>query len=133
MAEVDWTAVHDQYLPLVERVGSRGEFEDLLWEMQGELGASHAYAFGGDFRRPPAYPVGFLGAGPRVESECFGLANHAYRARRSVGFAQSSAADAARGQSSGLRRDHRGEQSGRDARRSLRRNCSCIRRTRKSC
>ncbi|HVA82507.1 MAG TPA: hypothetical protein VNF29_16375, partial [Candidatus Binataceae bacterium] len=62
MAEVDWTAVHDQYLPLVERVGSRGEFEDLLWEMQGELGASHAYAFGGDFRRPPAYPVGFLGA-----------------------------------------------------------------------
>ncbi|MFZ1887881.1 MAG: S41 family peptidase [Candidatus Binataceae bacterium] len=62
MAEVDWKAIHDQYLPLVDRVGSRSEFEDLLWEMQGELGASHAYAFGGDFRRPPAYLVGFLGA-----------------------------------------------------------------------
>jgi len=27
MAEVDWKAVYDQYLPLLERVGSRGEFE----------------------------------------------------------------------------------------------------------
>ncbi|HXW83378.1 MAG TPA: S41 family peptidase [Candidatus Binataceae bacterium] len=62
MAEVDWKAVFDQYLPLVERVGTRGEFEDLLWEMQGELGASHAYASGGDHRRPPQYRMGFLGA-----------------------------------------------------------------------
>ena len=62
MADVDWKAVHDQYLPLVDRVGSRGEFEDLLWEMQGELGSSHAYAVGGDFRKPPRYPIGFLGA-----------------------------------------------------------------------
>jgi len=62
MAEVDWKAVHDQYLPLVERVGSRGEFEDLIWEMQGELGSSHAYAVGGDFRKSPRYPIGFLGA-----------------------------------------------------------------------
>ncbi len=62
MADVDWNAVHDQYLPLVDRVGSRSEFEDLLWEMQGELGSSHAYAFGGDFRKRPSYLVGFLGA-----------------------------------------------------------------------
>jgi tricorn protease len=62
MADVDWKAVHDQYLPLLDRVGSRGEFEDLLWEMQGELGASHAYAYGGDFRRAPRYLLGFLGA-----------------------------------------------------------------------
>ena len=62
MAEVDWKAVHDKYLPLVDRVGSRAEFEDLLWEMQGELGSSHAYASGGDFRRPPHYAIGYLGA-----------------------------------------------------------------------
>jgi len=62
MADVDWKAVHDQYLPLVDRVGSRGEFEDLLWEMQGELGSSHAYAIGGDFRKSPRYPIGFVGA-----------------------------------------------------------------------
>lgn len=62
MADVDWKAVYGQYLLLVERVGSRGEFEGLLWERQGELGASHAYAFGGDFRKSPLYPIGFLGA-----------------------------------------------------------------------
>ena len=59
MADVDWKAVHDQYLPLVERVGSRSEFEDLLWEMQGELGTSHAYAFGGDIRKSPHYAIAF--------------------------------------------------------------------------
>jgi tricorn protease len=62
MAEVDWKATHDQYLPLIDRLGSRAEFEDLLWEMQGELGSSHAYVFGGDFRKEPKYPLGFLGA-----------------------------------------------------------------------
>jgi tricorn protease len=62
MAEVDWKAIHDQYLPLLDRVGTRVEFEDLLWEMQGELGASHAYVIGGDFRKEPRYLLGFLGA-----------------------------------------------------------------------
>jgi len=62
MAEVDWQDVYKRYHPLVEQVGSRAEMEDLLWEMQGELGTSHAYAYGGDFRRPPNYLVGSLGA-----------------------------------------------------------------------
>jgi len=30
--------------------------------MQGELGTSHAYEFGGDYRPEPSYPQGFLGA-----------------------------------------------------------------------
>jgi len=62
MAEVDWRAIRNQYLPLLDRIGTRGEFEDLLWEMQGELGASHAYVLGGDFRKEPRYLLGFLGA-----------------------------------------------------------------------
>ena len=62
MAKVDWKSIHDQYLPLLDRIGTRAEFEDLLWEMQGELGASHAYVFGGDFRKEPKYSIGFLGA-----------------------------------------------------------------------
>jgi tricorn protease len=33
-----------------------------MWEMQGELGTSHAYEFGGDYRPDPAYGQGFLGA-----------------------------------------------------------------------
>lgn len=62
MSQVDWNAVWERYAPLIERAGTRGEFSDLMWEMQGELGTSHAYEMGGDYRPEPAYPQGFLGA-----------------------------------------------------------------------
>ena len=62
MSKVDWLTIHDRYLPLVDRVSSRSEFSDLMWEMQGELGTSHAYEFGGDYRPQPSYSQGFLGA-----------------------------------------------------------------------
>jgi tricorn protease len=62
MSQVDWTTVHDRYLPLVDRVGSRLEFSDLMWEMQGELGTSHCYEMGGDYRPEPTYQTGYLGA-----------------------------------------------------------------------
>ncbi len=61
MAGIDWPAIHRRYAPLVERVASRGELSDLMWEMQGELGTSHAYEIGGDHRQPPNYRQGFLG------------------------------------------------------------------------
>ncbi|MFJ8662294.1 S41 family peptidase [Streptomyces sp. NPDC093795] len=65
MGGVDWTAVLDQYRPLVERVASPDEFADLLREVMGELGTSHAYVT--PARRnegPPHYqrPMGLLGA-----------------------------------------------------------------------
>ena len=62
MSQVDWPAIYQRYLPLLERVSSRAEFSDLLWEMQGELGTSHAYELGGDYRPEPHYDLGFLGA-----------------------------------------------------------------------
>ena len=62
MSQVDWLAIHDRYLPLVDRVSSRSEFSDLMWEMQGELGTSHCYELGGDYRPEPDYAQGFLGA-----------------------------------------------------------------------
>jgi tricorn protease len=62
MSKVDWKAVLLRYAPLVQRVNCRSEFADLVWEMQGELGTSHAYDFGGDYREEPVYPIGFLGA-----------------------------------------------------------------------
>jgi tricorn protease len=62
MAEIDWQAVYNRYLPLLERVGTRSEFSDLVWEMQGELGTSHAYEFGGDYRPSPHYSQGVLAA-----------------------------------------------------------------------
>lgn len=61
MSGVDWQAVRDRYLPLVERCSTRAELGDLIWELQGELGTSHAYEFGGDHRQPPALNHGSLG------------------------------------------------------------------------
>jgi len=61
MSGIDWDAIYAQYAPLVERVSSRSELSDLLWELQGELGTSHAYEGGGDYRYRPHYQQGFLG------------------------------------------------------------------------
>jgi len=62
MSRLDWKRIYQRYAPLVERVSTRAELSDLIWEMQGELGTSHAYEIGGDYRATPAYRVGFLGA-----------------------------------------------------------------------
>lgn len=72
MSSVDWQTVYQRYYPLVERVSSRIEFSDLLWEMQGELGTSHAYELGGDYRRTPRYAQGFLGANFEYDAETDG-------------------------------------------------------------
>ena len=57
---VDWEAVCALYRPLVDRVATRADFSDLVWEMQGELGTSHAYEMGGDHRKPAAGALGHL-------------------------------------------------------------------------
>ncbi len=69
MSDVDWQVVYDRYLPLIQRVATRSEFSDLMWEMQGELGTSHAYEVGGDYRQPPFYAQGYLGADIRFDAE----------------------------------------------------------------
>lgn len=61
MAGVDWAAELARYRPLVDAVGSQDDLVDLLWELQGELGTSHAYVRGsahGDHSGRP----GLLGA-----------------------------------------------------------------------
>ncbi len=62
MSGVDWNHIYERYRPLVDKVASRLEFSDLMWEMLGELGTSHAYEVGGDIKPPPPYRVGHLGA-----------------------------------------------------------------------
>jgi tricorn protease len=61
LSGIDWNAVHKLYEPLVDRITTRSEFSDLLWEVQGELGTSHAYEMGGEYRLGPNYRQGFLG------------------------------------------------------------------------
>lgn len=43
MAGQDWVSIHKRYRPLVDRLGSHDDLVDLLWELHGELGTSHAY------------------------------------------------------------------------------------------
>jgi tricorn protease len=62
MAGVDWAAMADRYRPLLDRIGCADDLHDLLWELHGEMGSSHAGllppAAGGD----PALAQGLLGA-----------------------------------------------------------------------
>ncbi|MFP3991909.1 PDZ domain-containing protein, partial [Streptomyces sp. E11-3] len=65
MCGIDWNAVLEQYRPLVERVASPDEFADLLREVLGELGTSHAYVAAARRNEgPPHYQraMGLLGA-----------------------------------------------------------------------
>jgi len=66
MSGTDWEAIYRRYEPLLGRVATRGELSDLIWEMQGELGTSHAYEMGGDHRRPPQVALGHLAADLRA-------------------------------------------------------------------
>ncbi len=66
MSSVDWEEVFRHYAPLLDRVATRAELSDLIWEMQGELGTSHAYEIGGDHRRPPQMALGYLAADLRL-------------------------------------------------------------------
>jgi len=73
MSGIDWPAVWQRYEPLLPRVATRAEMSDLVWELQGELGTSHAYEMGGDHRKPPAVALGFLAADLRpVDAEAGG-------------------------------------------------------------
>jgi tricorn protease len=65
MCGIDWDAVLGQYRPLLERVASPDEFADLLREVLGELGTSHAYVTAARRNEgPPHYQrrQGLLGA-----------------------------------------------------------------------
>ncbi|MEU4800790.1 PDZ domain-containing protein [Actinosynnema sp. NPDC023587] len=60
MGGVDWSGVLDRYRPLVDRLGAYSDLVDLLWEVQGELGTSHAYVVPAP--GAPGHPIGLLGA-----------------------------------------------------------------------
>jgi tricorn protease len=68
MSGLDWQEVYRRYWPLLSRVATRREFSDLIWEMQGELGTSHAYEMAGDYPPEPDYDQGLLGADLRYDA-----------------------------------------------------------------
>ncbi|MET7856620.1 S41 family peptidase [Streptomyces sp. NPDC005318] len=62
MGGVDWDAVLDRYRPVLARVATHDDLVDLLWEVQGELGTSHAYVTPPGGRHDDATRQGLLGA-----------------------------------------------------------------------
>ena len=62
MADADWSGALERYRPLLDRIATRDDLSEVLWEVVGELGSSHAYEI------PPPRPVepgrvlGHLGA-----------------------------------------------------------------------
>jgi tricorn protease len=61
MADVDWDAIAAEYLPLLDRITTAAEFADVLWEVFGELGTSHAYVAGPDGGSEADQQQGLLG------------------------------------------------------------------------
>ncbi|MER5254041.1 S41 family peptidase [Streptomyces sp. NPDC002855] len=59
---VDWDGVLDRYRPVLDRVATHDDLVDLLWEVAGELGTSHAYVMGGGGWGSSAVRQGLLGA-----------------------------------------------------------------------
>ncbi|MGL4824720.1 MAG: S41 family peptidase [Alphaproteobacteria bacterium] len=62
MSHVDWEAVYRRYRPLVEAIATQEELIDLIADMQGELGSSHAYVWAPHPAIGPSYTLGQLGA-----------------------------------------------------------------------
>src|SRR5262245_44316455 len=69
MGGLDWDAIRERYRPLVGRLGSHSELVDLLWEMQGELGTSHAYVIPPPNQNGVARKPGQLGADLRRDDD----------------------------------------------------------------
>ena len=62
MSGVDWDGALGGYRPLLDRIRSAADFADLLWELVGELGTSHAYVTAAANGTRNHTPVGQLGA-----------------------------------------------------------------------
>ncbi|MGA7159352.1 MAG: S41 family peptidase [Acidobacteriaceae bacterium] len=52
MQGINWPAMRDRYLPLVDRVSDRDELNDIIAQMVSELSTLHTFVFGGDHRKP---------------------------------------------------------------------------------
>ena len=73
MQGVDWVAMRERYLPLVDRVSDRDELNDVIAQMVSELSALHTFVGGGDQRKPADnIDVATLGARLRRDEKAGG-------------------------------------------------------------
>jgi tricorn protease len=81
MHGVDWPAMRNRYLPLVDRVSDRDELNDVIAQMVSELSALHTFVRGGDKRKPQDnVSVATLGARLRRDQQAGGfVVEHIYQ------------------------------------------------------
>ena len=107
---------------------TRGELSDLIWEMQGELGTSHAYEMGGDHRKPPAVALGHLGADLQPADDDGGYEITHIVAGDPWDAGADSPLNAVGVEAQGRRAHRRGQRPARVAHARRRRRCWCTRR-----
>src|SRR6201998_51680 len=80
MQGVDWVAMRERYLPLVDRVADREELNAVIAQMVSELSALHTFVVGGDSRKPSdQIDIASLGAQLRRDEKAGGyLVEHVY-------------------------------------------------------
>jgi tricorn protease len=80
MQGVDWNAMRDRYLPLVDRVADRDELKNVIAQMVSELSALHTFVQGGDARKPAdEVDIATLGAVLRRDEKAGGyVVQHVY-------------------------------------------------------
>jgi tricorn protease len=80
MHGVDWIAMRERYLPLVDRVADRDELNDVIAQMVSELSALHTFVFGGDARETSdKVEIATLGAVLRRDEKAGGyVVEHIY-------------------------------------------------------
>lgn len=62
MDGMDWHAMTSWYDEVIERLVTDDDFQDMMWEVQGELGTSHAYVQGAVHKADPPMLPAYLGA-----------------------------------------------------------------------
>ncbi len=70
----DWNAERQRYAPLLDRLGSHDDLVDLIWELHGELGSSHAYCMPPDADVEPSRRQGLLGVDLEFDGQTWKLA-----------------------------------------------------------
>ncbi|WP_058185985.1 S41 family peptidase [Terracidiphilus gabretensis] len=80
MQGVNWPAMRDRYLPLVDRVSDRDELNAVIAQMVAELSALHTFVSGGDARKPSDHiDVATLGARLKRDEKAGGyVVEHVY-------------------------------------------------------
>ena len=80
MHGIDWPAMRDRYLPLVDRVSDRRELDDVIAQMASELSALHIFVRVGDARQSDDHvALGALGAVLRRDKKAGGfVVEHVY-------------------------------------------------------